>query len=473
MIRQNGNFINKNSINKITKRKNKDYSISLDYVSEDIGTLDIPKIAYKDFSEIKGKGLLDYVVNIGVDFGNSSTKIVYSRETKKNSLNKKNEGLELNCEELNILLKDNIPQSIISLDLIDNGKIKIDNFKLNLLDKLSNLSVDDIYKQNEYYFCIYYIACLLQFAKFSIIKEQMLEKRINRIEWNINMGMPSDGKVGNSKIKKVFRKILSTAICLSSNSKLLSPKGINLLKWKDLCDKEIEINHDFSYVNFEVYPELYAEALNLYESDNDPGERAIIVDVGSVTLDITFILKIKDIYSNKTNIILLNPNVLPLGMEKLIAKNNELCYGNSYNTLKSFADICFEKDIPKLSTYIKKNYGELIAKFYKDSSSYFDLKNDNDYKFYWFGGARDASFIKQLFLEPFKKNSYLYNIKPLYQPNFSKKKNEKNFRYSVAYGLILADSYINHPSVSYVAVGEKTVNYSENLLATQQNIYGN
>lgn len=463
-----------NKLNLTTDKSYDKYNISLDYNEGYNKTLKIPNIAHKDFSKIAKEGFLDYVVNIGFDFGNSCTKIVYSRATKLNYLTSKNNGNVLNCKNLNIYSEDDIPQSRISLNLAHNSPIKIKNFKLDLLDKLTNLNSTNIYKENSYYFCIYYISCLLQFSKFSIFSENMLS-RIKSIEWNINMGIPSDGRVVRNKIENVFSKILENAISLSSNTNLLNKAGINFYDWKKICDRELEKNHDFDGVKFKVFPELYAEALNLYESDNNPGENAILVDVGSVTLDLTFINKSKYYGSDDTNITLINPKVLPLGMEKLIAIYKQESNIKDNKDSNYFNRICNEPNITVLSNYIKENFGSIIGSFYKDSSEFFNLKHDQSYKFYWFGGAREAAFINQLFLDPFKKNSYLYYIKPSYQPLSNWNINIKNkhaYRYSVAYGLILTHFYVNHANVSYTAQNKPSSNLNQNFASIQKKIYG-
>lgn len=237
---------------------------------------------------LQGKGKQILQVSYGIDFGASTTKVIVRTKLGDNNPTWRALifGAHFVCEEYsdNTLVKSQIYIS-------DEGKIGLGK------EGLPGWNVKQYFKAvlvnaknpkqdlDEVYYAIFYIATILKTIQ-EHLKKAYPPAMYSKIELNITMGMPIRGMAG--PLATVFTNILQVSDELKENRGILLSDGIDFVRWKALC-KASHSQQKLPKPYLSVRPELYSEVVGLFTSSYGPTHRALVIDVGSATLDIAFV----------------------------------------------------------------------------------------------------------------------------------------------------------------------------------------
>jgi hypothetical protein len=296
----------------------------------------------------------NFVINIGIDFGTSFSKVCFSTGKIFNFV--KFNG----CEYKDSVVYFDYNNNTLFYNKPDSGNNieEIRYFKYSMIDeslpKGVNLSKLNI-KTPEVLCSIFFIACLINESKDYI--RQYFSNILNKstIEWSITMGVPIDNY--DDKNKALYDKILHIAYNLSISNGL-SEYSINLSSldkyYKDNANNDIP-KYGESPIN--TLPELYAESLAFLQNRNVPKGVYALMDVGGGTVDFAIMWK-EDNSALKFSMV--SKDIKPLGIE--IVSNN-IVNNNDTESIRKYMKECSTlKELPYIIQGKEKEFKENLRR---------------------------------------------------------------------------------------------------------------
>jgi hypothetical protein len=266
------------------------------------------------FSTYTGKGKNPLSIAIGIDFGASTTKVLYRYTLGKMDVKKETPikfALPFSCEEGSNSLLALSQVSISSYDRISIATHNDPKWATKLYFKARLVSQTQFENDlDEIYYAIFFLAVVLKYIEKEIM-EKFSNKLFSTIDWHINMGMPVTGSKGTTQ--NIFTNILYCATHLKDQKGLLDEEGVSFSDWKKIC--KLCHSHLIYLPYLNVQPEVYAEALEIFSDSAGPRKCAMIVDIGSSTLDFAFIY----VEGTERHMYIPLAEVVPMGIELVAA----------------------------------------------------------------------------------------------------------------------------------------------------------
>lgn len=238
-----------------------------------------PVLYEKSIDQIVGSTVTDErEVNIGLDFGTSSVKVVIG----DSGLNKafavpfhETTGLET------YLLPSRIWKERDNFTLNDEGRA-FRNLKLQLTRKKCTIE--------DFSAAAAFLALVIRHARCWLLKRHSDIYKHTKIAWKLTLGLPAENYNNRQRVT-VFRKLAAASWRLSmlDGEKLpeSSVQEISTDIWRESFDT-VHAAPDLAMIDFDVVPELSAQVYGFLTSTKfDPNARNIfmIVDVGAGTID--------------------------------------------------------------------------------------------------------------------------------------------------------------------------------------------
>lgn len=263
----------------------------------------------------------DLLVNIGLDFGSSTTKVCYrlqgDRVDKKSAVtfsrgNISPDGLLRNSE------------IYVSGDLKYMGWKKFSDCKSILFLKTSLI---DNHLQTEKCemikaMCAYYLASVLALSKQYIERTEAKLLELKKVLWIVNFGLPIDQDERN--LEKAYEEIAHVAV-LRYDEAYYYPY-VSLARWRDLYAKSKE--ESLTNVIYYLTPELLAEVIDVFEDPEVNEGISIIIDIGSATVDIAVVELDRHFSAESYLVNFISAKVGALGVDNTVkhikSKKNEL-----------------------------------------------------------------------------------------------------------------------------------------------------
>ncbi len=346
-------------------------------------------------SSLQGRGKQILQVSFGIDFGASTTKVIIRSKLGDNNPSWRALvfGPHFVCEENSdkTLAKS---QVYISDDgRIGLGKEGIPGWNAKPYFKALLVDVEN-YTQDldEVYYAIFFIATILKTFEAHSEKEYP-PAMYSRLDMNITMGMPIRGEVG--RLVHVFSNILHIADELKGNKAILLSKGVDFARWKALCTETQDLNKP-PKTHLAVRPELYAEVVGLFNSSFGPRHRALVIDVGSATLDIALVYTRPPL---QNYLYIPVAEVAPLGVEiaasRLISSNPTI-FTTLHNAREYLITYPKEKvDDTALKEVVQELLISCIPKMQRVETIIFGhTLVEPAIPVYFYGGGRDAAWFK-------------------------------------------------------------------------------
>lgn len=401
----------------------------------------------------------DLIINIGLDFGSSTTKVCY--RLQGNRIDKKSavifSGRSVSPDGL---LRDS--EIYVSEDLKYMGWKKFPGCKTVRFLKtyLINNHQDTEKCKTIKAMCAYYLASIFTLSKQYIerVEAELLKKQ--RVLWVINIGLPVDQD--EPGLETAYKEIVNVAV-LRCDEAFLYPH-ISLEHWKSFYEQ----SRGQSPTDIIIYltPELLAEVIDVFE-DPEVGEGiSMIIDIGSATVDIAIVELDRHSSAESYLVNFICAKVAALGVDNTIkyisAKRNDLpdlylkkalfnksdC-GQVYNLLK---DISSEvKGLEKYGESLLDKFHGLLAHIClnaKNSSMGNKLQLMENIPLYILGGGSYYYWYNYWPREVFNKTLFKCNIpkfcsqKLYHQPNIAMLDKKYYQRFRVASGLTTTETML-------------------------------
>jgi hypothetical protein len=284
------------------------------------------------------------IVNIGIDFGTSYSKICFE-------LNRVFEFFVLDNTKYipSVVYYDYLqkqlyfeePKNIKNIEKIEYFKYSMIN---DSLPRKKYIFTTEVKERPELLCSMFYLACLIKETKAYIIRYYNKE---STVDWNINMGVPVDNYTNKNKL--LYDKILHLAIKLS-DSTIITKNNCPL----EFLDAFFQENKAISIPCFQkspynTLPELYAECLYFLQDRNVLNGVYAVVDVGGGTVDMAVIHK-----ESSNTFSIASKDIRPLGIEILVhnISINTWSYNNikkalQYNNFERSIEFYKEKEFAK------------------------------------------------------------------------------------------------------------------------------
>jgi hypothetical protein len=242
---------------------------------------------------------------------------------------------------------------------------------------------------------------------------------------------------------------------LKDQSGLFNEDGVSFTDWKKSCNL---CNKHLSYLPYlKVQPEIYAESLEIFSDSAGPRKCAMIVDIGSSTLDFAFI------YIEGTERYMYIPlaEVTPMGIELVAAtlvQNNPASFKTLQDAKKYLKSprLPAIDDIPQtkeIHPFVKKNVilTEASIKLIMEE------KGKIEVPIFFLGGGKDISWYQKAYEKGLMINShdFISTVYPLHTPGikdipvvllhrFQVAKGLTNFRENQLALKALPENYLHH-----------------------------
>jgi len=225
-------------------------------------------------------------VIIGLDFGTSSTKVVFQSPTLDNAY-----AIPFDTfgHETNRYLMPTRPYFAL------NGELMIDGLEKGIhLREIKRMIMTD---KNDHFFdtsfeleadpmtlSIGYLAKVIQIARKWFLETNVQIFGGYKIDWLLNIGVPSIGKEFEKK-KAIFRNIAILAWQNSIAEEKVTIENVRSTL-NDLNNKEL-ILQEINIENIDVIQEVVAETVGYSNSDSRVPGLHILIDVGAGTMDVS------------------------------------------------------------------------------------------------------------------------------------------------------------------------------------------
>jgi hypothetical protein len=354
---------------------------------------------------MEGTGKMRLSITLGIDFGASTTKVItfISHGPKSSFIDP-------------IAISERIESEKNSSDLLVLSQIQLSkDGRISMADKQHTLGERRQYFKSilvnesaiekdpdEIYYAVFFIANLLN-AGIKSIKNKYPPTFYERAIVKVELGMPVSTTVG--VLPNLFKNILALANELKSYAGINSVIGVPFESWKNICRKIGPGIKELKWY-LDAQPEVYSEVLHLFLNTAGPGRRALVIDIGSSTLDIAFFFHVKP-----TIPFLYIPiaEVLPIGVE-VVSATLRRRFPDRYTSLQAARQALSDDKVPTTFTKeicqtLQQAMNSIYAKI-KIIEGYFQTNalGDEIIPIYFFGGGRQIVWYKNLFISSQKGN---------------------------------------------------------------------
>lgn len=359
----------------------------------------------ESFIVMEGTGKLRLSITLGIDFGASTTKVTtFVSHGPRSSIIDPiaiTERIESEKDSGDFLV-------LSQIQLSKDGRISMADKKYTMGERrqyFKSILVNEsaIEKDpDEIYYAVFFIANLLN-AGIKFIKNKYRPEAYERATVNVVLGMPVSTTVG--VLPNLFKNILALANELKDYGGIDMEMGVLFDRWKRVCNRLGPGIKELKWY-LDVQPEVYSEVLHLFMNTAGPGRRALIVDIGSSTLDIAFIFHVKPTFP-----FLYIPiaEVLPIGVEVVSATLRQR-FPDRYTSLQAARQALSDDKIPASFTkevrlMLQQAMNSIYSKI-RFVEEHFQTNGlgDEIIPIYFFGGGRQIVWYKNLFASSFKNN---------------------------------------------------------------------
>jgi len=359
----------------------------------------------ESFIVMEGTGKMRLSITLGIDFGASTTKVItfISHGPKSSFIDPIAISERIESEE------DSSDLLVLSqIQLSRDGRISMADKKYTIGERrqyFKSILVNEraIEKDpDEIYYTVFFIANLLN-AGIKVIKNKYPPTFYERATVNVELGMPVSTTVG--VLPNLFKNILALANELKDYGGIDFESGVPFDSWKRVCRmlgpgiKELKWYLD-------AQPEVYSEVLHLFMNTAGPGRRALVVDIGSSTLDIAFFFHVKPVIPY---LYIPIAEVLPIGVEVVSATLRQR-FPDRYTSLQAARQALNDDTVPASFTKeVRQTLRQAMNSIYSKiriTEEHFQLNmlEDEIIPIYFFGGGRQIVWYKNLFESSCKNN---------------------------------------------------------------------
>ena len=358
------------------------------------------------FTSMQGTGKQDINIVFGIDFGASTTKIVVQARLGKNAPSNR----ALSCE--NSFACESFSNSLLILSqvqMIEGERIAMCGVgypSAEIRPYFKGILVNEKYinsDPDEIYFAIFFLANILKVCE-KYLHSAIPPSAYRNASVKINFGMPVSHTM--SYLSNLFTSIFSVADALKREPDIDSFAGYNFKKWKKLCiDTGMHLVKRKPHLD--VRPEIYAEIMPIFQGNSNSSRRAIVVDIGSSTIDIAYVFTLKPV---QEYLYIPVADVMPLGVEIVAALMVSQCQSN-YPSLESARDALFRGTIPKTIT---QTVGDSVRMMLEASLSRVQIIDSKEFAqsldkpeipIYFYGGGSRAAWYKHFIDKSIKSYS--------------------------------------------------------------------
>lgn len=253
----------------------------------------------------------DVIVTIGLDFGSSTTKVCYRIQTpeidkngvvKFSSKNASPDGLLLDSV---VYVADNL--QFISHKAFASCKM-VRYLKADMIARFQDSKNIEIHKL----ICSYFIAYIIGAARDYIENIEDLIISRHQVIWIINLGVP----VAHEGIEflSLYEEMVKAAVL--HHKEAFQFYLISMERWRGyyVAAKEKTLGD----MHYHLTPELLAEVIDVFEDFEVDDGLAIIVDVGSATVDIAVTSLDRHSTDVHHNVDFVAAKVSPLGVDSTV-----------------------------------------------------------------------------------------------------------------------------------------------------------
>ncbi|WP_319757952.1 hypothetical protein [uncultured Sphaerochaeta sp.] len=295
----------------------------------------------EEFVFLEGKGVHNLKVVFGIDFGASTTKIVANMIFGENAAYNRaiSFGKKFSCE------KQSQDFLILSqIQMLKNNQISMcgeDYQKGKILPYFKSILVNEKYidiDPDEVYYAIFFLANILKQCMIHL--NTFPNKLYKKVIVKLVFGMPVSHTV--SMLANLFSNIFIVADQLKLEADIDSIAGYDFSEWKALCIRTGNhlVGKKKQYID--IRPEIYSEVIPIFQKNYYPSRRAIVVDIGSSTLDIAYVFTKKPALKY---VYIPIAEVAPLGVE-VAASVMVIDYPNLFTSLFVARDAIFTGNVP-------------------------------------------------------------------------------------------------------------------------------
>ena len=316
-------------------------------------------------------------------------------------------------------------------------------------------------------YAIFNIASILQYSLKVINAEaERLFNNTDPDEITIRMGIPTSQY--KDRLSAPFQELMRKAVILQSKYNLLCGSGIDYRKILWIIRKEHSLPCGFTV---KIEPEVFAEIANFISSSEMPDKAAIIVDIGSATLDFALF------------------SINPYGQKRVLAQYAKIDYYGLDNCVgktiggtekeRKNAFITGQKDsrvdsrsYNKVLNEIGTSASEFVKRAMNAISIQFGSLKGKTYYYFIMGGGAIARPIRERIKDAFKnvydQNRDLFDKRFYLEEGVLPRKTYKNIsrnistRFQVALGLARSDKTYYYAGQTDASVIDKLLDQSSN-----------
>ncbi|SMP65332.1 hypothetical protein SAMN06298221_1196 [Sphaerochaeta associata] len=394
------------------------------------------------FTLMQGKGKQDINIVFGIDFGASTTKIVVQARLGKNAPTIRALSCEnaFACESFsnNFLILSQVQMiqgEMIAMCGVGYPTAEVRPYFKGILVNEKYIDSDP----DEIYFAIFFLANILKVCE-KYLHSAFPPNAYRKASVKIAFGMPVSHTM--SDLSNLFTSIFSVADALKREPNIDSFTGYNFVQWKELCiDTGKHLIGRKPYLD--VRPEIYAEVMPIFQSNSNSLRRAIVVDVGSSTIDIAYVFTLKPV---QEYIYIPIADVMPLGVE-VVAASIVVQSKSDYPSLESARDALFMGTLPKTITQTVEDSVKLMLEFCLSRVQIIEAIEFEhalvkpEIPIYFYGGGSRAVWYKRFIDKSIKSYSKeLKFVMPLSDlKNIPRVPDHLQHRYQVVLGLTTQD----------------------------------
>lgn len=347
------------------------------------------------FTSMQGTGKQDINIIFGIDFGASTTKIVVQARLGKNAPTNRALSCENSfaCESFsnNLLILSQVQMiqgERIAMCGVGYPSAEVRPYFKGILVNEKYIDTDP----DEIYFAIFFLANILKVCE-KYLHSAIPPNAYRNASVKIIFGMPVSHTM--SDLSNLFTSIFSVADALKREPDIDSFTGYNFKNWKKLCiDTGMQIIKRKPYLD--VRPEIYAEIMPIFQGNSNSSRRAIVVDVGSSTIDIAYVFTLKPV---QEYLYIPVADVMPLGVE-IVAALMVSQSQSDYPSLESARDALFRGTLPKAITQTVEDSVRMMLEFCLsrvqiiEAIEFAHSLDKPEIPIYFYGGGSRAAWYK-------------------------------------------------------------------------------
>ena len=258
----------------------------------------------------KSMKIVNLVINIGIDFGTSFTKVCFSEGRTSQFIDfdgiwYKDSIVYYNYKENTFLFSK--PESLDNIEEIKYFKYSMIDDKLPKGKRLQELNITI---KPEILCSIFFLACIIKESKEKISRYYKKQSINFSIEWNITLGVPIDNYENEKQKNSLYDRIIHIANILSEQLSTYTISIDPLYKLYKMKENMEIPKFGTSFIN--TLPELYAESFAFLKDDNLSALNGVyaIIDIGGATVDMAIISK-----EGNEDFSVISKTIIPVGIE--------------------------------------------------------------------------------------------------------------------------------------------------------------